>query len=109
METDFEEDSNFVKFWNSVLEPKFSKFRHILQGGLSRYSSVILPSLPLKDGMHVLDVGCGWGDMAIDISKIVHPEGSVVGSGIMKVAKRTFPTSRISSRIPSQFGSTNTI
>ena len=79
METDFEEDSNFVKFWNSVLEPKFSKFRHILQGGLSRYSSVILPSLPLKDGMHILDVGCGWGDMAIDISKIVHPEGSVVG------------------------------
>ena len=36
MESDFEEDSNFVKFWNSVLEPKFSKFRHILQGGLSR-------------------------------------------------------------------------
>jgi hypothetical protein len=26
-------DTDFVHFWNSVLEPKFTKYRHILQGG----------------------------------------------------------------------------
>ncbi len=79
MQLDENEDSEFVKFWNTVLEPKFTRFRHILEGGLSRYSSNILPTLGIKGGMSVLDVGCGWGDMAIDISKIVVPKGLVVG------------------------------
>lgn len=35
MELDLEarEDTEFVRFWNDVLEPKFTKYRHILQGG----------------------------------------------------------------------------
>lgn len=52
-------DTDFVKFWNAVLEPKFTKYRHILQGGLSRHSAAVLPNLPLDRGMKVLDVGCG--------------------------------------------------
>lgn len=29
-----DDDTDFVKFWNSVLELKFTKYRHILQSGL---------------------------------------------------------------------------
>lgn len=72
-------DSDFVKFWNSVLEPKFTKYRHILQGGLSRHSAAVIPKLPLEKGMAVLDVGCGWGDMSIQVADIVGSEGRVVG------------------------------
>jgi ubiquinone/menaquinone biosynthesis C-methylase UbiE len=72
-------DSEFVRFWNSVLEPKFTKYRHILQGGLSRHSAAVIPKLPIKPGMSVLDVGCGWGDMSLQVAAIVGPSGRVVG------------------------------
>lgn len=79
MATDESDDTDFVKFWNAVLEPKFTKYRHILQGGLSRHSSAVLPNLPIDKGMKVLDVGCGWGDMSMQVAEIVGPDGSVVG------------------------------
>jgi len=73
------EDTDFVKFWNNILEPKFTKYRHILQGGLSRHSAATIPTLPIEKGMAVLDVGCGWGDMSIQVAEMVGPEGRVVG------------------------------
>lgn len=79
MALDQNNDTDFVKFWNTVLEPKFTKYRHILQGGLSRHSAAVIPNLPLKKGMSVLDVGCGWGDMSLQIAEIIGPTGRVVG------------------------------
>jgi ubiquinone/menaquinone biosynthesis C-methylase UbiE len=79
LDVETQEDTEFVRFWNTVLEPKFTKYRHILQGGLSRHSAAVLPKLPLKNGMSVLDVGCGWGDMSIQVAERVGPEGRVVG------------------------------
>ncbi len=79
MALDNENDTDFVKFWNSVLEPKFTKYRHILQGGLSRHSAAVIPNLPIKEGMSVLDVGCGWGDMSLQVARMVGPTGRVVG------------------------------
>jgi len=73
------EDTDFVKFWNNILEPKFTKYRHILQGGLSRHSAATIPTLPIERGMAVLDVGCGWGDMSIQVAEMVGAEGRVVG------------------------------
>ncbi|MGI9524490.1 MAG: class I SAM-dependent methyltransferase [Hyphomicrobiaceae bacterium] len=74
-----QEDTEFVKFWNRVLEPKFTTYRHILQGGLSRHSAAIVPNLPIEKGMAVLDVGCGWGDMTMQVTEVVGPEGRVLG------------------------------
>jgi len=79
MAMDNQGDTDFVKFWNSVLEPKFTRYRHILQGGLSRHSNAVMPNLPIKEGMSVLDVGCGWGDMSLQVAEIVGPKGRVVG------------------------------
>ena len=79
MPSDTPADTDFVKFWNTVLEPKFTKYRHILQGGLSRHSAAVVPKLPLKAGMAVLDVGCGWGDMSLQVAEAVGPTGRVVG------------------------------
>jgi len=79
LDIDPPQDSDFVRFWNTVLEPKFTKYRHILQGGLSRHSAAVLPKLPIAPGMAVLDVGCGWGDMAIQVAERVGPGGRVVG------------------------------
>jgi len=79
MALDDSDDTDFVKFWNQTLEPKFTKYRHILQGGLSRHSAAVIPKLPIKPGMSVLDVGCGWGDLSLQVAEMVGGDGRVVG------------------------------
>ena len=73
------EDTEFVQFWNEVLAPKFIRFRHILVDGLTRHSEAVFPKLPVRPGDRVLDVGCGFGDTAIKLARMVGPDGEVVG------------------------------
>ena len=72
-------NDEFTAFWNNVLAAKFDRFRNILLGGLSYHSRVPLQNLHLAPGSKVLDVGCGWGDTAIELARMVGPTGSVVG------------------------------
>lgn len=72
-------NNQYIDFWNAVLVPKFNIWRHILAGGLHLHSAKVFPALPLRRDDHVLDVGCGWGDTAIELARRVGPAGSVVG------------------------------
>ena len=71
--------NEFVDFWNDILVPKFTKYRHILVGGLTHHSEKIFPKLEIRAGDKAVDVGCGFGDTAIQIAERVGPAGSVLG------------------------------
>ena len=72
------QNTEFVDFWNDILVPKFIEYRHILVGGLTHHSEKIFPKLEVKQGDKVVDVGCGFGDTAIEFGRIVGDQGSVL-------------------------------
>ncbi len=72
-------NDEFTAFWNDVLVAKFERFRNIMMEGLSFHSRVPLATLDVPRGSKVLDVGCGWGDTAIELARKTGPEGYVVG------------------------------
>jgi SAM-dependent methyltransferase len=71
--------NQYVDFWNEVLVPKFIRYRHVLVDGLTLHSAAVFPSLQVKAGDRVVDAGCGFGDTAIELGRIVGPSGSVLG------------------------------
>ena len=73
------QNSPLVDFWNEVLAPKLIKYRHILVKGSARHSAAVLSSLGVRQGDRVLDVGCGFGDTAVEFSDMVGPSGDVLG------------------------------
>lgn len=74
-----ETENEFVDFWNDVLVPKFVRFKHVLVGGLTHHSEKVFPGLQVREGDKVVDVGCGFGDTAIQLAERVGPSGFVTG------------------------------
>ncbi len=74
-----DQKSQYVTFWNDVLVPKFVRWRHILVEGLTLHSAKVFPSLAVREGDAVVDAGCGFGDTAIQLARLVGPKGSVLG------------------------------
>ncbi len=85
------ENSEFVNFWNSVLVPKFIKYRHILVDGLMHHSAMVFPALEVSEGDRVVDIACGFGETAIQLAQRVGPAGSVLGidccEAFLKIAR----------------------
>lgn len=73
------EMTEFVRFWNEVLEPKFSRFRHVLVDGLGNHSAAVFPKMDVREGDRILDAASGFGDTACLLAECVGPTGSVHG------------------------------
>jgi ubiquinone/menaquinone biosynthesis C-methylase UbiE len=72
-------NDKFTAFWNDVLVAKFERFRNIMLEGMRYHSDEPFRTLGVRRGSKVLDVGCGWGDTAIELARMTGPSGSVLG------------------------------
>ncbi|MGB8329164.1 MAG: methyltransferase domain-containing protein [Polyangiales bacterium] len=69
----------FVECWNEILTPKWIRFRHLLSGNGKIHSDLASADFGIGPGDKVLDIGCGFGETALEIAAIVGPTGEVVG------------------------------
>jgi SAM-dependent methyltransferase len=69
----------FVECWNEILTPKWIRFRHLLSGNGKIHSDLAFADFALRMGDRVLDIGCGFGETALEIAEMVGPSGEVVG------------------------------
>lgn len=69
----------FVECWNEILTPKWIRFRHLLSGNGKIHSDIAYADFGIRPRDKVLDIGCGFGETALEIAELVGPEGEVVG------------------------------
>ncbi len=73
------ENEESQRAWNGVLFDRFVQYRELVIGGLAAHGEAALHLSPPAPGDRVLDVGCGFGDTALQLSKLVGETGSVLG------------------------------
>jgi ubiquinone/menaquinone biosynthesis C-methylase UbiE len=72
---DLDSNDEATAAWNGVLFDKFIRFRDVLTKGFTRHSDAALERHPAAAGAHVLDVGCGFGDVTARLARAVGPGG----------------------------------
>lgn len=85
-------NEDFISCWNEILVPKWNRFRHLLSGNGAIHSDLAYPLFQIQSGDRVLDIGCGYGETCLEISRLVGSTGQVVGidctKEFLEVAKR---------------------
>ena len=74
-----DDNLGFVECWNEILTPKWIRFRHLLSGNGKIHSDIAFSDFGIREGDKVLDIGCGFGETALEIAQMVGPGGEVVG------------------------------
>src|SRR3954469_4393084 len=73
------DNNEATEAWNTVLFDRFRDYRHIFVEALKLFSDDALALDPPSTGDRVVDLGCGFGDTAQELARIVGPQGSVTG------------------------------
>ncbi|MDY0323508.1 MAG: demethylmenaquinone methyltransferase [Candidatus Carbobacillus sp.] len=78
--TSAEEKERFVRHVFDSIAPSYDGMNSLLSFGVhKRWRKTMFKMLNVQAGMHVLDVACGTGDLALALSRVVGAQGSVVG------------------------------
>jgi SAM-dependent methyltransferase len=67
-----------IDVWNQILVPKFTRYRHVFIAIAAPHSRAAFKKCGPQAGDRVLDVGCGFGEDAIAMARMVAPGGQVV-------------------------------
>lgn len=73
------ENKPFIEVWNTILTPKWLRFRHLLSANGQRHSRAAEPHVEIARGERILDVGSGFGETSVQLGRRVGAAGSVLG------------------------------
>lgn len=92
MTANVSDNIGFIECWNSILTPKWIRFRHLLSGNGKIHSDLAFPIFDVRTGDRVLDIGCGFGETSLQMAEMVGEEGEIVGidctESFLEIARR---------------------
>jgi ubiquinone/menaquinone biosynthesis C-methylase UbiE len=65
--------------WNGVLGQRWAALRQEIDRVVTPFGAAALKAAAPQPGERVIDIGCGCGETAIEIARLVGPSGSVLG------------------------------
>jgi len=71
-----------IRYWNEQSGPRWVKYQQRLDTQLEHLGLTAMQRAQVKPEEHVLDVGCGCGQTALELAERVGPHGSVLGIDI---------------------------
>jgi SAM-dependent methyltransferase len=71
-----------IEVWNDIVGPKWLRHAAVLTRSLGRHSDVALERHPIAPGERILEVGCGLGELAVELARRVGPRGQVVSCDV---------------------------
>jgi SAM-dependent methyltransferase len=71
-----------IRYWNEQAGPRWVQRQEQLDAQINPLGLAAMQRVDVKPGEHVLDVGCGCGQSALELAERVGPQGSVVGIDI---------------------------
>ncbi len=72
-------NASAIEAWNTVLFEKFCRYFDLLTDGLGQHGSKLFETFPPRPGTRVVNIGCGFGDTAVQLAELLGDEGEVVG------------------------------
>ena len=73
-----------IENWNGPVGERWTAYQQALDARIHVYGQQVLGSAGLREGMRVLDVGAGCGDMTLDAARAVGEAGRVVGVDVSR-------------------------
>lgn len=73
-----------IETWNGALGERWAQFHEALDVRIRVYGHDVLAKAALREGMRVLDIGCGCGELTIEAARAVGVTGKVVGVDVSR-------------------------
>ncbi len=73
------DNSEQIAEWNGVLGQRWAAMRQEVDRIVAPFGEAALKAAAPQPGERVIDIGCGCGETAIEIARLVGPAGSVLG------------------------------
>lgn len=73
-----------VEYWNSKVGETWTRFQEALDRSFTPLTGALLGLAAPADGEHVLDVGCGTGEISLAAAAAVGEDGTVLGLDISR-------------------------
>jgi SAM-dependent methyltransferase len=71
-----------IRYWNEEAGPVWLAHRELLNAQIRPFGQLAMERAALRRGEHVVDVGCGFGETALELARRVGPGGEVLGIDI---------------------------
>ena len=71
-----------IRYWNEEAGPIWLAFRELLDAQIRPFGEMAMDRVALRHDEHVIDVGCGFGETALELARRVGPGGEVLGIDI---------------------------